>query len=109
MAVSQKPRTSGPTAPATDSRAEVVVAAVDASTRCVFRRHAEKMGCTVITEVGRLDDLLQELSTAQHHNCGCPLMVFVGERTWEAAIAKLQMNVRPLKSLFLVPVRLYAF
>lgn len=30
--------------------AELLVAAVDASTRCVFLRHAEKLGCKVVSE-----------------------------------------------------------
>ncbi|CAL1153801.1 unnamed protein product [Cladocopium goreaui] len=75
--------------------AELLVAAVDASTRCVFLRHAEKLGCKVVSEVERLEDLTKELLSAQNHNCSSPLLVFVGERRWESRIAKLHLHVRP--------------
>ena len=74
--------------------AELLVAATDASTRCVFLRHAEKLGCEVVREVERLDDLVKELLSAQNHNSFSPLLVFV-ERRWESAIAKLPLRVRP--------------
>eukprot|EP00435_Cladocopium_sp_Y103_P018811 s2728_g4.t1 len=46
-------------------------------------------------EVERLEDLTKGLLSAQNQNCSSPLLVFVGERRWESAIAKLQLHVRP--------------
>lgn len=74
--------------------AELLVAATDASTRCVFLRHAEKLGCKLVREVERFEDLAKELLSAQNHNCSSPLLVFV-ERRWESVIAKLPLHVRP--------------
>ena len=39
--------------------AELIIAAVDASTRCVFQRHAARLGVLKVTEVESLDDLIK--------------------------------------------------
>eukprot|EP00434_Breviolum_minutum_P001146 symbB.v1.2.001004.t1/scaffold43.1/size391093/33 len=76
--------------------AELIIAALDASTRCVFQRHAARLGVQKVTEVERLDDLIKVILAAQHRNCSIPLLVFVGEARWETAIANLETYVRPV-------------